>query len=488
MSETALFCSDRPLGSFRTVSAHLRCTSLGWALVAAGWFTMAAPVAAQDVESIPGVTLSMVYERYVPPLAIMPFSGTLGGEGVASQVHAIIGRDLRYSDRFSVVDSLPAGLQDEGVDYGLWDQFGADWLLTGSVEGSGNGSVLILQLHDVVFASVKESGRFRLPDSSDQDFRMAVHRVSDQVVEWIFGEPGMAASQIAFVMRPYGDAEPMKELYVVDSDGENLRRLTYDQGSVVSPAWAPDGRRLAYASWRSGIPTIYERTLATGQESALDPNRTGQQITPAYHPDGSQLAFALLAGDRSGLFSYNLDQKCCLSHLSGGRHKDLQPTFSHDGRYIAFTSNRLGTAAPQVYVMSSQGGEADMLSPYRFGEGGHFTDPDWSPTSGKVAFSGRIQGRGIRYHILVADMASGDSRLMQLTREGSNEDPSWAPDGRHIVFTGERSWGHGIFIVDTVTGTLRTLVSSVEAEDTDWSPALGGGLSMEAGGSSGQLR
>ena len=438
--------------------------------------------AAQETETIPGVTLGLVYETaYVPPIAILPFEDRTG-QSLASQVEAIVARDLRYSDRFAVVDSLPTGVTGTGVDYGLWDQFGADWILTGSVEPQGDGFALRLELHDVVFAALKEEIRMTIPDPADEDFRMAVHRGSDQVVEWVFGEPGMAASRIVFTMRPPGD-EATKELYAIDADGENLRRLTWEGNIVASPVWSPDGSRVAYTSWKSGIPTIYERNLATDRERVLEPNREGQQITPAYHPDGNQIAFALMGRGRSGLFSFNMADGCCLSHLSGGRYEDLQPTYSPNGRQLAFVSNRLGTATPQIYIMSSSGGDAELLSPYRFGEGGWFTDPDWAPASGKVAFSGRVQGQRTRYHILVADVQTGDSRLVQLTREGNNEDPSWAPDGRHIVFTGERSWGRGIFIVDSATGNLRTLVGGVAAEDTDWSPLfVAGAESREAQG------
>ncbi|MGI9628860.1 MAG: hypothetical protein ACR2QM_18640 [Longimicrobiales bacterium] len=457
---------------------RIRRTLSPLALVGLLWGAQGEGVSAQESETIPGVSLGLIYENdYIPPIALMPFTADAGGEAVASQMHAIVANDLRQSDRFAVVDSIPAGLGGDEVDYTLWDQFGADWLLTGRVEGAGEGFVLVLQLHNIVFATAEQSTRIPIPNPSAAGFRLAVHGGSDRVVEWVFGEPGMAASRIVFSMRPAGD-EIAKELYLIDADGENLTRVTWDGSTVASPTWAPDGVRVAYTSWKSDKPLIYERNLATERERVLEPNREGQQITPAYHPDGNHIAFSLLGGGRSGLFTFNLEDGCCLSHLSGGRGMNLQPTYSPDGRRMAFVSNRLGTRTPQIYVMPSDGGDAELLSPYRFGEGGYFADPDWSPTSTKVAFSGRIQGARTRYQILVADVQTGDHRLVQLTREGDNQDPSWAPDGRHIVFTGERSWGRGVFIVDSATGRVRTLVTGVRAEDTDWSPLLSGASSQ----------
>lgn len=460
----AIFESARPAAAAgRTAAALLL-------LLTAGAAT-SLPAQQPGADSIPGVRLGLLYETtYRPALAIKPFGGRLGGAGVAPRTEAIIGRDLRYSDRFQMLDSLPASVVGgEGVDYALWDQLGVVWLLTGRVEGSGDGFVLVLELHDVVYGEVSERGRFLLPNPEQDGFRMAVHRASDRIVRWITGEPGMAASRIAFSV--VGEDQE-QDLYVVDSDGENLRRLTRFEDLSLSPAWSPDGRRLAYISYRSGTPALYERDLETGEDRVIEPGREGQPITPAYGPNGDVLAFALVGGGRSGIFSYDVSRDCCLTHLTGGRWEDLSPTYSPDGGRMAFNSNRLGTATPQIYVMPARGGEPELISPYVYGDGGYFTSPDWSPTGDQVAFHGRIE-RG-RYHILVADVEDRGSRVVQLTSVGNNEDPSWAPDGRHLVFVGERSYGYGLFVVDTATGRIRTLLSGMRVRVPAWSPHLGG--------------
>jgi TolB protein len=204
----------------------------------------------------------------------------------------------------------------------------------------------------------------------------------------------------------------------------------------------------------------------------LEPVRgAGDYVTPAYSPDGNTLAFAVLGSDaRSGIFTYDVARGCCLAYLSGGPWYDLSPTFSPDGRWLAFNTLRFGDAVPQVMLMPAEGGGAETLSPYQYGGGGYFTSPDWSPTSDLVAFHGAIE-RG-RYHILVADLADGGRVLRQLTTEGNNEDPSWAPDGRHLVFVAERSWGYGLFVVDVATGNLRPIVTGRRVGVPDWSPAI----------------
>lgn len=456
----------------RKESALKRRVGLGAAamalMVMAGAF---APTALQAQDELPGVELGLVYANsYRPALAVQPFTGSFGGEALAAQVGAIVGRDLRYSDRFEVLDSLPAGMVGAEVDYSLWDRLGAVWLVTGEVEGAGDGYVLILELHDVVYGEVRERGRFRLPDPMDSDFRMAVHRTSDEIVTWATGDPGMAASRIVFTMNT-GNGN--KEVFVIDSDGENLRQVTNYGDMLESPTWSPDGQRIAFSSYKTGVPRIYETDLYGGNERMLPAVRgEGDYVTPVYHPDGNVLAFSVLGSNaQSGVFTYDMERDCCLSYLSGGPWYDLSPTYSPDGRWLAFNTLRFGDAVPQVMMMPAQGGSAETLSPYEYGSGGFYAAPDWAPTGDLVAFHGRIDRRG-RYHILVANLEDGGRVLRQLTSEGNNEAPSWAPDGRHLVFVGERSWGQGLMVVDVTTGNIRSILAGRRVGLPDWSPAL----------------
>jgi TolB protein len=184
------------------------------------------------------------------------------------------------------------------------------------------------------------------------------------------------------------------------------------------------------------------------------------------------IAYSVAAATGTSIYTYDLARGCCRTRVVASTRDDYSPTFSPDGRQIAFTSTRFGDAVPQIFVVPAEGGSVELVSPYDLTAKGFYTSPDWSPVGNLVAFHGRVGTHG-RYNILVARMGER-GRLTQLTWEGQNEDPSWAPDGRHLVFRGERQWGKGLFVVDTVTGTIRPILSGVDVTVPQWSPSLPG--------------
>jgi TolB protein len=183
-------------------------------------------------------------------------------------------------------------------------------------------------------------------------------------------------------------------------------------------------------------------------------------------------------GRALNLYDYDVQQRCCLRLLRSGPSYDISPSYAPDGKRIVFVSDRLGR--PHIYAMPAEGGEATLLSPYVYGEPGSFYSPAWSPESALIAFHGALGGQA--YQLMVLDASRPGGTVQQLTREGQSEDPSWAPDGRHLVFAGTRTAGTGIYVIDIATGRTRPLVLGGRLRLPDWSPALQRATGQMAGG------
>jgi TolB protein len=399
-----------------------------------------------QVES--GVRLGLTYQaQFVPGLVMLPLAATPETEAASRIVEGILRQDIRYSNRFQVREPTGARAGD-AVNLTLWKERGADWVVDGTLNpGLQGGTTLWLRLHDAVYGSIRIERSFRVPNPGDPGFRMAVHAAADDLVLWATGEPGHAATRIAFVL----DARGSKEIYSIDYDGENVQRVTGDGSIALSPAWSPDGLRMAYTSYRSGAPFLYERDLATGRDRLVS-NRDGINITPSYAPDGRTLAFSVTVSGNTELALFDRDRGSVRTLTQGRRSDSLSPSYSPDGRQLAFVSNRLGE--PHIYLMPATGGDARMISDFTVGGRGYNTAPDFAPRGNRVAYQTRLPSGQMQ--IVVVDLDRGTRRV--LTSEGSNEDPSWAPDGRHLVFASRDREGGGLFIVDTVTGDIRPLL------------------------------
>lgn len=402
------------------------------------------PVAAQQDSVV--IRLRATYESSQSPgFVVLSIAG-----GAGAEIAAILRQDLQFSDRFEMAEATGyrAG---QPLDLRAWSDRGADWVL----EGSLSGTTLRLSLHDAVYGQKKGEGTFTVPAAGARNFRMAVHAASDAVVRWATGEPGMAASRIAYVVQGRGS----KEIYVVDSDGENATRVTSDGTISLSPSWSPDGSRIAYTSFRSGAPLLYERNLGTGGDRVLS-DRGGINITPSYAPDGRTVAFGTTVGGHTEIAT--VGPEGLRQHTRGRGYENLSPSFSPDGRRLAFVSDRLGQ--PQIYVMSL-GGEPRLISEY--GNRGYSTSPDWSPAGPVIAYHTRVNGR---MQVVAIEADGGRPRV--LTTGATSEDPSWAPDGRHLVFASPDRDGGGLFVLDTVTGRIRPLLRGRGFGLPDWSPSL----------------
>lgn len=435
------------------------------ALALALLFGAMAPPAAAQQDDRGDVRLGITYSPgYQPGLVItgVGFATASGLGETARSVETILRTDLLYADRFEIIAIPDSVRSTSGVNYGLWNELGAVWLVNSELTGTAAAPVLRVSLHDVVFGELKEVESFPLPALSARGFRMAVHRVSDRVVEWATGDPGIAATRIVF-RRKTGDGT--SDIFGIDYDGQNLTRLTSENTIVYSPALSPDGTHLLYVSYDQGRPVVYEKDLRTGSRRTIS-SVEGLNVTPVYSPDGSRILLARTAGDHAELFEFRrnpLGAPSRLTYTSSG--ETLNAAYSPDGSRIAMTSSPLGL--PQVYVMPVSGGAPQLISRYVYGERGYATSPDWAPENGRIAYQAWIESS---FQIVAVSPDGSDRRV--LTSAGSNEDPSWAPDGRHLVFASAGARGRALLILDTVSGRVRTLTSGQVDQLPDWSPPL----------------
>ncbi len=414
-------------------------------------------------DSIPtDVRVGIVYQPGFRPGIVVPAMAAAANlELVADSVRAIIRRDLDQGDRLQVM-GVGEDLPLEGpINYQLWDELGAVWLLVGALEGTPDAPILRLSLNDVVFKLLQEVRAFDLPPLRHPEFRMAVHRASDRVVRWATGSMGIAATRIAYSQKTAGGSE----IWAVDGDGFGARRLTGDGSIALSPAWSPSGGAIAYMSYLSGDPSIYVYDLATDR-SELKIARPGLNMTPTYSIDGTQLLFAATIEGRTELYMYDLIEDCCPQRITFARFSNsLSPSFSPDGKRIAFNSDRLGQL--HIFVKELGEGQAMLVTPYIYDRSVHNAGPEWSPSGDRIAFHGRVNGEP-----QVFTVAPNGSGLRQLTQRGRNEDPSWAPDGRHLVFSSTRSGSTGLWLLDVVSGRIRSLIRSRAVSLPDWSGRL----------------
>lgn len=286
--------------------------------------------------------------------------------------------------------------------------------------------------------------------------RLGLHRISDEVERWITGKPGIASTRIAYV---HGGL-----IRLVDSDGFNDHSITR-RGLSLSPAWHPRGDRIVYSKFldAGGGTQLEEYDLTTGKLKPIGGG--GLNITPAYSHDGRFIVYA--SGSESGtdLMSVSIDDPAIVQRLTFGRGSDNgSPTFSPDGRQIAFFSSR--SRFPQIYTMDADGTNLQLLTPFTPGVRSYRAAPDWSPDGRAVAYE---QQNG-DFQVWMINIRDKEPR--RLTSEGENEGPSWAPDGRHLTISSTRGGSKQIWVLDTESGRFRQLTRNAGARLSAWSPMI----------------
>jgi TolB protein len=351
----------------------------------------------------------------------------------AKQLRDVARADLMYSRYFEVVEDGPP-LESMAKPEALsayWKPRGANWILAVTAGQSADKLSLSAQLIDV------QSGRAVFDRTYKQDARFSrslAHRLSDDVVQAVTGRSGVAHTQIAFA----NDESGHKEIYVVDYDGANLRRLTKDGSIDILPRFSPDRKKLAYTSFKDGNPDLFELDLDAPKPRSLS-SEQGLNIAGGFSPDGSQLLMTLSRGRSPNLYVKSLSDGA-LSQLTQHFGADSSPTFSPDAGQVAFVSDRAGN--PQIYVLDMTTRRAKRLTNLNWCD-----SPSWSPTGEWIAFAGRANTRD-KMDIFLVDITG--NQIRQLTHgEGSSENPSWSPDGRFIVFSRRGPKGSQLFVMDS---------------------------------------
>jgi TolB protein len=411
------------------------------------------------------VRLDVTQGNFQPlPIAISDFmGGATTDNDTALGVTQIITADLKRSGLFAPID--PAAFLEKitSVDavphFPDWRTINAQALATGRVTRQSDGRLKAeFRLWDVL-AGQQLAGQqyFTTPDN----WRRIAHIISDAIYERLTGEKGYFDTRVVFVDETGPPERRVKRLAIMDQDGANVRYLTRGEDLVLTPRFSPSTQEITYMAYGQGDPRVYLLNIETGQREIVG-NFPGMSFAPRFSPDGQRVVMSLQEGSNSNIFVMDLRSKA-MTRLTDTPAIDTAPSYSPDGAQICFESDRGGH--PQIYVMAASGGSAQRIS---FGEGTHST-PVWSPRGDYIAFTRQAEGK---FGIGVMKPDGSGERI--LTEGFHNEGPTFAPNGRVIMFFRDPggSAGPSLFTID-ISGRneLKVLTPSF-ASDPAWSPLL----------------
>lgn len=382
-----------------------------------------------------------------------------GVDNITKNIPAIVLRALDYSGYFSVIKSNQyletPGKCGQDFAYSDWSIINSDALIKGSVLDDGVGVTVRLFLHDVPRQTVVMAKEYR--GSSDQVTAIA-KRFANEVIGYFTGKKGVFGSKIAFSSK----IGRFKELFVVNMDGTELTQLTYDKALALSPSFSPRGSYLTFTSYRNRVPDIFEYDFSNASFRQVTRSKS-LEIGAKYTENDKALIASVSHGRESDLALFNRDGKIINFITRNNGILEVSPVLSPNQKQIAFVANRSG--GPQVYTMEVNGENVKRIS---YVNSKYCTSPDWSKATNKLAFVCRADGG---FQIFTSD-ADGKNPF-QVTSIASNEDPSFSPDGRHLVFAttywqGSRS---SLAMVQVDGSNLKRLTVSRSGDtDPDWGP------------------
>jgi TolB protein len=385
------------------------------------------------------------------PVAVAAFAD----ESMApAQLSAIIRADLERSGVFKVIDARQAISDSAPIDLAAFKASGADALVVGSVQRLADGR---FQVRYKLLDTVKQTQLSQKSDAINaRTARLEAHQIADDVYEKLTGVRGIFSTRIAYVKEDRGSHD--YRLVVADADGESEQLAARGKEPIISPAWSPDGTKVAYVSFEMRKPIIYVQNLMTGQRTVVA-NEKGSNSAPSWSPDGTKLALSLSKTGNTQIYIVNADGSG-LRRVSNSNGIDTEPQFSADGQSIYFTSDRSG--GPQIYKMSVNGGQATRVT----FNGSYNISPRVSPDGKTLAWISQREGG---FSLYAMDLASGQEQRLAV---GATE-PSFSPNGKYIMYA-TKAGGRVALAVVSVDGRVKQNLTTQAGNirEPSWGPFM----------------
>lgn len=392
------------------------------------------------------------------PIAVVPFSAD--GESVPEDVAQIISDNLERSgyfaplERNAMYDRPNSGDQ---VQYGQWRALDVRYLVVGQVSRAADGYRIRYELMDV-------SGQRRMIGESvsagANELRGGAHYISDQIFEAVTGIRGAFSTRIAYVTAQGTDQDMQFALYVADADGHNSQQVLSSREPILSPAWSPDGRKLAYVSFETERPAIYVQDVGTGQRAQVA-SFDGINGAPAWSPDGRQLAMTLSKDGQPDIYVMDVGSRN-LQQITNSSSIDTEPAWAPDGRSLIFTSDRSG--GPQIYRHNLSSGQSERLT-----FTGNYNARGRLSPDGESLFLIHRSNSGFQ----VARQDLGSGRLVVISETRWDESPSVAPNGTMVIFATQQG-NSGVLGAVSADGRASYRLPSARGDvrEPAWSPFL----------------
>ena len=427
----------------------------------------ATPPPSQQVNS---VNIVINGEGGSPPKLAVPDLLALSSDSETQNAAKVIGEvlwdDMNFEREYSMVPrdtykSIPPAGSIDAVPFDRWRELGADAVVIGTVQKTATGVRVEMRLYSV---RARQQAYGREYSGSGANPRLYAHTMADELHDSQRGLRGVAKTKLTFASDRNRDPvvssvekRDVKEIYVADYDGANQRRITINRNLNITPNWSPDGRSIAYTSYRTGVPDILISNIYAGTMESPGKG-IGQNFLPVFSPDGTRIAFMSTRDGNPEIYVMNRDGSN-VRRLTDNPAIDVTPTWSPTGTQIAFTSERTGQ--PQIWVIGVDGTGLRRISFESYAD-----RATWSPPPrNEIAFTSRT---GPGYDIKILNIASGETRQITFG-EGTNESPAWSPNGRHLAFMSTRAGRSQIFTVDYDGKNLRQLTKDGNNTTPNWS-------------------